>query len=186
MLISVVFLIVNTCLGLSTTLSQVQRTSRRAATAEVQLENLFNRLPSTAQLSITENDDGALSLSIENPGIYFPLNGIEQRAAIARFDLIETSDEINTLVLTCETESSDDSGEDVLSYSINLINTPGQLSWEVYSQSTNEWTTEWTGERPTIIRLHHDEDNSENTPSILTNFWIPPRTATSQRRGNRN
>ncbi|GAA5496876.1 hypothetical protein Rhal01_03064 [Rubritalea halochordaticola] len=187
MLISMIFMIINTCMGLSEAISISQKEARHKEAATSFIEKLFMNLPSDAQFALQESEDGNLELYIENPGVYFTALGREQKAALLRLEVVNNSDNTSRLIAHFETAPASSDSDDVTFSNHELINTLGELYWQVYSPTEQDWVNEWQTGRPTIVRLNNDVDGNDTTAPLSATFWAPPRPDPSRiSGGNQN
>lgn len=176
LLIGVIFLIINTCMGLSDAIATTQREARYKEASTTFIQNLFMGLPSDSQLALQESEAGNLEVYIENPGVYFTANGKEMKAELLRLEVINNSNNTSILAAHFESAPQSDDEDDVITKTHELINTQGELYWQIFSPTENDWVNEWTSGRPTIVRLNNDLDGRDSTSPLSATFWAPPRT----------
>ncbi|MFC5050026.1 prepilin-type N-terminal cleavage/methylation domain-containing protein [Rubritalea spongiae] len=186
-IMSVIFAITHSSIGLSQTIIGVQAQSRQQAALRDYLQEVLTNIPSEARVTLFENDFQLMTLMIENPNTEFPSNGRQQVAKQLWLSGAKDRDGLVSLVLEISNQFEDEASTTEPSYyRAELINQLAYIRWDFYNPSRDEWSPEWTPEmgRPTQIKFYYSFPDYPEEHMLY--FWIPNRTPPAQQTGNNN
>jgi prepilin-type N-terminal cleavage/methylation domain-containing protein len=173
-LIGSVFTVTNSSVMLSQSIVQNQTEHRQNTAFEDYLETIFMNLPFDANIELSEDGDGRQSLTIQNPGTYFPSFLNDQYASAFMSSIIKNRDGLLDLRMSWSSIQSSELADSDYQQSLTLMENLTLIEWEIYSTKDKQWYTNWSTElaRPSHIRIRYSNSNDpdENTRT----FWIPP------------
>lgn len=181
LLIGSVFTITNASAMLSQSVVINQTQHRHKVALESYLERIFINLPYDAQITLTEEDSAPQTLTIQNPGTFFP--SLQNDYFATLFAVTTTKNDQDLIDVTASwqsltTEDTEETTTEIATeyqQSITLISNLTSLQWEIYSTTDDTWYTTWSVDQgqPTHVRLTYSHLSNEVIETIT--FWIPPR-----------
>lgn len=184
-IISVIFAITHSSIGLSQTIISVQAQSRQQAALREYLQEVLTNIPSGARVSLSENDFQSMTLMIENPNSEFPANGRQQVAKQLWLSGVKDRDGLVSFDLEMSNQFEGETSTSAPAYyRAELINKLAYIRWDFYNASRDEWVPEWTPEmgRPTQIKFYYTFP--EYPEEHMLYFWIPNRRPPIQQTDN--
>jgi len=177
MLIGSIFTITNSSVLLSQSIVENQNEYRHKAAFESYLETLLMNLPHEAKFELVEDENSFQSLTIHNPGTYFPSFQNDRYASLFTASITKNRDGLLDLRTTWSSSPNLESeyNNSDPQQSLTLIGRLTTFKWQIYSVKDKVWYPTWNKElnRPSHIRVTYtfSNDREENTRT----FWIPPR-----------
>lgn len=176
MIMGVVMTITSSSIGLSKSIVDSQSESRHKAAYSNYLHQVFQNIPSDGQITLEENQDGLVTLSIESPATHFPSSARQHTAQMLWLTTLTDRNGLTAIKLELSNAKEDDTTiTNPRTFSCILVDSLTSVRWELYNKSREEWSPEWTSGmgRPTHAKLYYTEPGFEEEHSLI--FWIPER-----------
>ncbi|MGJ8671564.1 prepilin-type N-terminal cleavage/methylation domain-containing protein [Rubritalea sp.] len=186
-IMSVIFAITHSSIGLSQTIIAVQAQSREQAALRNFLREVLTNIPSEARITLAENDFQLMSLMIENPNTEFPANGRQQVAKQLWLSGGKDRDGLISLIVEMSNQlEGETSSIEPVNFQAELIGQLANIRWDFYNPARDEWSPEWTPEmgRPTQVKFFYSFPDYPEEHMLY--FWIPNRTPPIQSANNGN
>ncbi len=177
LLVSVIFSIMSSSIGLSSIVIQEQENTRTLAAQSAYLKEVLESIPSQAKVALEENEHQLQKLTIHYPSTTFPSGGQLHFAEQLILEVLPQSEgkvQLHLLLSNQDPEFAEvDSLKNPKELKIIIFDNYNHLEWRVYSTLDQEWLTEWDlqSQKPNQIQLHQKLYLYE--ASTFQHFWVP-------------
>lgn len=186
-IMSVIFAITNSSIGLSQSIVDVQAQSRQQAALREYLEEVLKNIPADARVTLEENDAALSTVWIENPKTEFPAKGRQHIAKQLWLSGTKDRDGLVSFTVEMSNQLEDEvSSITPYNYQAELLGDLANVRWDFYDASRDEWAPEWTPAmgRPSQVKFYYSFPGYPEEHMLY--FWIPNRTPPVQQNRSSN
>ena len=173
-MMSLIFSVTTSSVSLARSIVSTQSSSRHQAAFYNYLKQLFANLPSSARITLEQNDQNYQTLTIENPNTEFPANGHQHLAKQLWIAIGTDQNGLVNLRLETSNQIEDEStNREPIYFQTELVNSLTNIRWEFYNANRDEWSPEWTPNmgRPSQIKFFYSYPGHQE--EHMHYFWIP-------------